>query len=432
MTIDQMKRQHLLLFECVSGSHMYGLNIATSDRDIRGVFRYPAKELIRLFDLPAEISGNNEDTKYYELRKFMSLLLTCNPTVLEFLWCPEDCILQTSRVWDRLVESRQLFVTSKAYWSHTGYAYAQIKKARGKNKKVNRSADYDDPDGILLLQEWLRCGYVTEDWIGSRFCKPLAQHVVRQVPDPSGCSGSFSEMDERLERGSDRLRRNAHGNIVLRGPDMMEFVYLFDFPDKVYGSMPFRPAQASGDFRVQQAMCQAAAVEHVPNMYRLYRYGPDCNGVFHDGQVVCQSIPLADELKFYVGLMYFNQAEYERARNEYKSYWEWRLNRNDARWTDQENGTLNFDQKNMTHTVRLLLSGMHILTHGEPLVRFGSEDHEFLMGIRQGRYTYEYLLGLAEQKIAEMEALYRNTSLPCSPDTAKIAGLYEELAWMEN
>jgi predicted nucleotidyltransferase len=41
LTLDTLRERNLILLEAISGSHAYGLNIATSDVDIRGVFILP-------------------------------------------------------------------------------------------------------------------------------------------------------------------------------------------------------------------------------------------------------------------------------------------------------------------------------------------------------------------------------------------------------
>lgn len=41
MTISDIKENNLLLLECISGSKAYGLDTATSDTDIKGVFYLP-------------------------------------------------------------------------------------------------------------------------------------------------------------------------------------------------------------------------------------------------------------------------------------------------------------------------------------------------------------------------------------------------------
>ena len=434
MNVEEMKSKGLMVMECVAGSHMYGTNIATSDRDIRGLFRIPPQDWVCLFGGQSEISENNEDTKYYELRRYMELLMTCNPTVLEYLWVPQDCLLATSPIFQKLVENRLLFVTSKAFWSHTGYAFAQIKKAKGKNKKVNRSGDFNDEDGVRVLREWMTQGLITLEWVESRFCEPFKTYLMRNMTFTPTDKTDWKVMDELLEANAGKFAKDKTGNIKLRGANRMDSVHLISVKEEdalgYHSDMPFRPFPVHLGTKVDLRQCHVAAVEHVPNTFRLYDYGPTAKGVFRDGQIVCESIPKEDEHTKFIGLLVFNKQDYERERTEYKSYWEWMAKRNDARWVDQEQGTLDYDQKNMMHTIRLLMSVENILRHGEPIVRFTGNQRDFLMQIRTGAFSYEEMLAFAECRVEEMEALYKVTLLPHSPNTKRIAELYKELATM--
>ncbi len=38
MTLSELKKSGHIIFECIAGSRAYGLDTATSDTDIRGVF----------------------------------------------------------------------------------------------------------------------------------------------------------------------------------------------------------------------------------------------------------------------------------------------------------------------------------------------------------------------------------------------------------
>lgn len=40
MTIEDLKKNDLIILECISGSRAYGLETPTSDTDIKGVFFY--------------------------------------------------------------------------------------------------------------------------------------------------------------------------------------------------------------------------------------------------------------------------------------------------------------------------------------------------------------------------------------------------------
>jgi predicted nucleotidyltransferase len=76
------------------------------------------------------------DCVFYELRKFIELLLNCNPNVLSLLWLKPNGIIYESSVGQLLRENRDLFVTKKAYHSFSGYAHAQFKKMISFNQEA--------------------------------------------------------------------------------------------------------------------------------------------------------------------------------------------------------------------------------------------------------------------------------------------------------
>lgn len=133
MTIQNLKSQNLILFEVISGSKSFGLNTPTSDTDIKGVYYLPKEKFFGLDYIP-QISNETNDEVYYEIGRFVELLLKNNPNILEILATPEDCILYKHPLMDNLkIED---FLSKLCRDSFAGYAVTQIKKARGLNKKI--------------------------------------------------------------------------------------------------------------------------------------------------------------------------------------------------------------------------------------------------------------------------------------------------------
>jgi hypothetical protein len=103
--------------------------------------------------------------------------------------------------------------------------------------------------------------------------------------------------------------------------------------------------------------------------------------------------------------------------------------RNESRWVDQEKGKLNYDQKNMMHCMRLLISGENILTQGEPIVRFEGTQLEYLMQIRAGELEYEAIMDEVDKRMARLEDLYKTSeAIPNAVNTKKLDRLYRDLA----
>lgn len=133
MTIQELKDNNLLLFECISGSKAYGLATATSDTDIKGVYYLPKEQFYGLNYIP-QISNETNDEVYYELGRFVELLTKNNPNILEILASTEDCILYKHPLMDKL--SIDFFLSKQCKDTFAGYAISQIKKAKGYKKKA--------------------------------------------------------------------------------------------------------------------------------------------------------------------------------------------------------------------------------------------------------------------------------------------------------
>jgi predicted nucleotidyltransferase len=68
------------------------------------------------------------DCVYYEIKKFVSLLLKANPNVLCMLWLQPKHYLLKSRLGNELLRVRDWFSSKKAYHSFNGYAWGQFKR----------------------------------------------------------------------------------------------------------------------------------------------------------------------------------------------------------------------------------------------------------------------------------------------------------------
>lgn len=180
MTLHELHNDdsHLLL-KCISGSQAYGLALPHSDTDIKGVFVLPKEEFYGL-TYTDQVNNITNDEAYYELKKFVDLLLKNNPNLLELLNTPDDCILYRHPVMDLI--RPDMFLSRLCNQTFGQYAYAQIKKARGLNKKILNPLDKKrktvldfcyavDGQRSVPLSEWLdkkhyaqeECGLVRID-----------------------------------------------------------------------------------------------------------------------------------------------------------------------------------------------------------------------------------------------------------------------------
>ncbi|WP_316839204.1 DNA polymerase beta superfamily protein [Pedobacter gandavensis] len=133
MTIKEIKDRGLLLFECISGSRAYGLATLKSDTDLKGVFYLPRSEYYGLNYIP-QVSNESNDEVYYELGRFVDLLIKSNPNILEMLASPADCILYKHPLMERL--NIKMFLSKSCKETFSGYAITQVRKAKGLKKKI--------------------------------------------------------------------------------------------------------------------------------------------------------------------------------------------------------------------------------------------------------------------------------------------------------
>lgn len=135
MTLKELETSGNIIFEGVVGSQAYGISTPTSDIDTKGVFIQPIESILG-FGYIEQISDAKNDRTFFEIRRFLQLLQSANPTMLELLNLPEDCIRQKDPIMDLVFAHKDKFITKVCKNSYGGYAIEQIKKARGLNKKI--------------------------------------------------------------------------------------------------------------------------------------------------------------------------------------------------------------------------------------------------------------------------------------------------------
>ena len=173
MTIADLRRHNLILFEAISGSRAYGTNLPHSDTDLKGVFILPEDQFFGLDYIP-QIANETNDEVFYELRRFVELLLKNNPTVLELLGTPADCVIHQHPLFAQFKAVD--FLSKLCRQSFAEYAVAQIRKARGLNKKIN----HPEPPARKSVLDFC---YVT----AGAGAQPATDWLARHGHEPSQC-----------------------------------------------------------------------------------------------------------------------------------------------------------------------------------------------------------------------------------------------------
>ncbi|HYV07606.1 MAG TPA: nucleotidyltransferase domain-containing protein [Blastocatellia bacterium] len=112
------------------------------DKDVMGVYVGPIEHYLGFGREEVKERFIGEwDAVSYEIRKFVGLLLKCNPNVLSMLWVPERHIIYMHDLGRYLRENRSLFVSRQAYHSFNGYAYGQFKRMTHLNREAREEMD---------------------------------------------------------------------------------------------------------------------------------------------------------------------------------------------------------------------------------------------------------------------------------------------------
>lgn len=136
LTIKELKEKDLIIYEVIAGSHAYGTNLPTSDTDIRGIYIQPLDDILGM-GYVEQVNDEKNDIVYYEIRRFLELLKTANPNIMELLYAPLDTInIMKPEVGYIILRSHE-FLTKKCKSTFGGYAATQIQKAKGLKKKIN-------------------------------------------------------------------------------------------------------------------------------------------------------------------------------------------------------------------------------------------------------------------------------------------------------
>lgn len=114
---------------------------------------------------------------------------------------------------------------------------------------------------------------------------------------------------------------------------------------------------------------------------------------------------------------------FHKAKQNHDKYLLWQTTRNPERQAlERAHG---FDTKSAMHLCRLLNCGLEVLATGKLSVR--RPDREFLLSVRRGEHTYDWLLDFTGESQEKIIALQFSSPLPKQVDQEKINRLYHDV-----
>ena len=381
-TFKTVRDDGRLLYEYIRGSHLYGLNNEDSDVDTSGVFILKKEALLGLgMDFQELIADSRNDTTWYEIGKFMSMLTTSNPSVIESLFVPEDKMLTKPHpALEPLFTNRNEFITKQCFKPFVSYAIEQIRKARGLNKKIvnpvhERLTPFDFAytfykQGSTKIKDWLENRGLNKDFCG-----------LVHIPNMHDTYGVYYDWGAHFE-----------ANGIKTYEDFKKRELDYDFAYHFYG---FGNVDECEDLLGEKWFEKNKEVLHYRGM---------CLEKATDMR--CSSVAKGEKPIVY---MVYNESGFKDHCKKFKEYKDWEKNRNPKRY--ESNLDKNYDSKNMMHCMRLIHMGYEIATgQGIILDRNVAGDREFLMNIRNHKYEYDELIAIADaDKIKLAKAIEEST-----------------------
>ena len=361
----------LPLLLVVRGSHAYGTNVETSDTDYAGIFIQSIDDILGN-GYKEQINDDKNDIVIYEIKRFLNLLASNNPTVLELLNTPEDCVVYKHPVFEEVLDNREKFITKICAKSFGGYGKMQIQKAKGQNKKQNWEKDK------VTRKDVLDFVYVIE---GSKSI------TWKKWNSDKGFEEKFCG--------------------VVNVPNARD-VYAVYFDEIAYSCFS---ESIPEDFREHQKTVQINKNEPMGFGYKgLVKTGEGTN-VAESNALRLSSIPKGEKP---ICNIIYNKDGYSEHCKDFKSYEDWLANKNEARWVDVQSHGQKIDGKNMMHSKRLMSMAREIAEGKGINVR--REDAEYLISIRRGEIDLQTLIDEVESEIVEIDKLFEKSDLPDSVD----------------
>ena len=381
-TVQEIENKGLA-YKFIRGSHLYGTNVETSDVDFGGVYIVDNETLMGLPEYyEPQISDEKHDTTYYELGRWVELLMKANPNALESLFAPDEFIIGDIHPAVQLIrDNRDLFVTKECFNSLYGYGKSQISKARGLNKKCVQP--------VLERKEVLDFCYTFKG------------------------QGSQSMKEFLAERG---LNQKYCGLVNIPNMKDVYGVY-YDFAAYLHFEQPDNWEKLYHKLVITH---QWDEIKNRIDNKEFFGY----SGIVHpDGksnEVRLSSIPKGEAP---ICFMTYNQNGYESHCKKYKEYQEWVEKRNPVRY--ESNLKSNYDRKNMMHCVRLIHMGKE-LAEGKGFNVVRTWDREMLLNIRNHKYEYDEIIEYVEKLYKETDEMSKTCNLPDTVDKEKVHKLLIE------
>ena len=404
LTFDEIRKRGLLLYEYVRGSKLYHTDTPDSDEDIGGVFIAP---IDFDFKYQEEVSDDKNDSKWWELGKFMEMAMTSNPAVLEAFFVPDELVKYVHPMFKNILKHGPEFVTKSCFKPFGSYAVQQIKKAQGQNKKIHWDVmdmkrktpidfcfTFDGRQGSISIQDWLNRNELRQDCCG----------LVNLV-NMKGCYLVYYDFAQHFRLTGTTLKTEQE-----KGTKFYKFMYNH-FENQIIN-------------RKRVSECPETSIVTTDDIFEYIEkktstpYGGHCGIINNDGTSNTVRLCSTDKDETPICMMSYNADSYGSHCRKYKEYEEWKSKRNKARYESNMEGEMSgdpdmkYDVKNMYHSFRNVAMCTEIAQGKGIIPNRTGIDRDFLMDVRARKFGYSELI----KKLSEMTDVMQKA---CEESTIK-------------
>ena len=432
MPFDKIKNDGRLLYLYVRGSHAHGIATELSDVDYGGVFHETKEHLFGLgLDYCQQVSDAKNDKVWYELKRYMLLLIKSNPTVLESLFIPQGFVRYEHPVFSIVKNYKDEFLTKACFKSFYEYAKSQIEKAKGLNKMINWEKDKVTRKGILdftytfynqgstKIEHWLEYRGLSQKYCG-----------LVNIPNMRDIYGLYYDWGNFFKHNDITLGALIDGAHNIGCLDTKKIVL---------------EIKQEKDADKLKSLNESLRKSYISNMadFIITFYNLDCSSIdeslsiwFNSQKEIgysglvgenSQSLRLSSVAKGEKPICYvsYNKDAYTKHCKDYKNYTDWKKNRNEVRYASNLNKS--YDSKNMCECFRLITNGIEIANGQGYIVNRRGIDDAFLLDVKNHKYEYEELIELLQSMKEKMELAMKSSALKENVDCNLVNAIYIEM-----
>lgn len=204
------------IVEMVFGSHLYGLNTPTSDKDYKGIYLPHPREILlgtakksidtSTGDKNSKNDVNDVDRQIYSLQKFISLACDGDTVAIDMLHADDSKLIANSDIWQYLRANRSRFYTTELTGLF-GYVRKQAAKYGVKGSRLAALREVVDvlndtqneklvrlPSNLGDATHRVKVGEVSHTFPTNEFCRFVTDKTLK-----SGCQEFYEVLGRKFQ-----------------------------------------------------------------------------------------------------------------------------------------------------------------------------------------------------------------------------------------